>query len=275
MKRPGQQKVFLDAVRALKFLNEHEVRLRGEGKLVGRVMGPVAMHCKVDDPIVAAILEKVCPANRLLGFVTENEADSISLRKEMKGNNQADIFTVQNTTLESAAISVAVMKEVFSDIRCQGYLSDFIRCPDLINMFLNNMQKIHSVPWARTTALLDNNVLRRGFELTKSNTSFRIFCDHGRGGGGGGGVVEYVGRKSRYASAGSPPNTNICNVTGKYIVQVGTDGKDRDTQGGDVEVQRQQLEGNIERVRELLRRGGGTCSGAWQRETTTTRPYWA
>jgi hypothetical protein len=90
----------------------------------------------------------------------------------------------------------------------QGYLSDFVKCPDVVRSFLHMNSGVHNILWARHTpnsvnvdlnALCPQNI--KEFRFYQHETA-NVRSDKG------GEVTEYSGRKSRYA-VNSAPSTSI------------------------------------------------------------------
>lgn len=237
-------RLFRDTVIAMNWLEQNEELLTQQNR---RIIGPIALQIKTRDNACAAMLEQIIPLNRLLGFLVTNDSDATFLKKKLRGDMklQVDIFTMKNVSRETPKLPYS--EEMVRRIQdhhipgLQGYLYRQIECDDIVRSFLFSFQALHTILWGRTegSSNITTDQLMTlcppgvpGFRLfmhEKSNAvntpSRSSSTPQRRDGGAGSSIIEFNGRKSRYAP-NAPPSTASFVVTPKGLITAGSGGDD-------------------------------------------------
>mmetsp|Transcript_8903 Transcript_8903/g.8810 ORF Transcript_8903/g.8810 Transcript_8903/m.8810 type:complete len:1147 (-) Transcript_8903:579-4019(-) len=141
-----------DVLRAMDWMDkEHDGHL-SSGRLKAEVYGPVAMHMKVADPAVAAMIERTVAKSKLYAFLTQNEADYTFVKHELRDRLglRIDVFNMSNPALPKPSLSKEYLSE-FQDIGMIGYLGDQVECPSVVRSYLSVWNNLHLIMWARST----------------------------------------------------------------------------------------------------------------------------
>eukprot|EP01039_Chlorochromonas_danica_P006137 gene6137-6757_t len=259
-----QDRLLRDTVQAMEFFRDHEDRLRREGKLTGPIFGPVALYLTVKDPACVVMLEKAIPLNRLMGFVTLNDQDSRFLKQEVRDRMglRIDIYTMNNVaTNHPLPYDASYLRHRVHNQMEIAYLSEQVVCPDEIRAYLYTFCALHAVLWTRTSQQITNDVLQ-GICPTGVNT-FKLYVHDTRtrsSGGGDGGmkIIEYSGRRSRYAT-NLPPSTASSLCYPRNILSAGKP-QEVDDKRQELLERRQDIQNEVTRIEQSLRATHSTLS---------------
>lgn len=195
-------------------------KMRRGNAFSGEVLGPVAMHLKVNDPACAAIIEKIVPVNRMYGFVARNESDGDLLKAEfLKARLTTNIYTMNNTSFPKPP----PVPQMPMDIGVQGYIGDQVQCPDLIRAFLNNFHYLHSTLWCRLNdrhpaALVTDKVSEALLNWSRAQglgQQVRLYTDRVKPRQE---ITEYIFKVSNYAGSSNAITQSSQGVTGKNMI---------------------------------------------------------
>lgn len=191
-----------DIVNAMDWIESNRQRIRGE------CYGPVIAEIQVSNPIVAAMVEKFIPHQKLMYFVVSNSEDEKLLRNELRNNRklQINISTIKHRDMIPSPYtnSIQILKNDFPGL--QGLLSAQIRMPDLVRVFLNNFASIDSALWASGHNLISQIAPEKMSNLcSNTNRYFRLYVAELDQRGSVKEIIDYSGTKSRY-SPNDPPS---------------------------------------------------------------------
>lgn len=186
-----------DSLSAMDWFSENEENLRANHRIQGEVYGPVAMFCDVTDPYCAAMIENMVPTTRLLGFIVQCDSDRDFLKKEFRRlNYEIDIVVMQNPEISNHRAFSTSQLDQLRDINIQGYLSDQIKCPDIIRSYLYLWHNVQSALWARPTQKTSISEHHMNSLTSGHNKSFKLFVHSVKDNN----LIVYNGSTSRFQS---------------------------------------------------------------------------
>jgi len=243
-----QKRSIDDCIKAMDWMDANLERLA----LRGQVLGPVAMHCDVLCPAAALCMERCVGTPKLLGFLVEHNEDASLLIRELKPLRLfVDIFTMTHREVPPQALAADKLKTDFQQWGLQGYLSDFLRCPDLVRVYLCNFGHLNNIPLSRfdSVQLPDELLQRLGSALLSRGALTMKMFNHEpnprRPSNGTMSIGEYSCRKSRYAG-NAPLSISSSRVLGSLGLLRVTAGAGEGE--GDVGQQRQALTTALDRL---------------------------
>lgn len=199
-----------DTLKAMEIID----KLTLENKFSEDVFGPIGMYCSSKDPACAIMIEKAIPINRLMGFVAQSDKDANLLKAELRDRNnlQVDVLTVKNCEVVLQA-KRPYSREAMSQLSghgIAGYLADQLDCPDIIRAYLYSFHQLNTILWGRTS----NGFRGDQFKALCPDgvNGFRLFVHDPKATDGSsrysfaGSIMEYTGRRSRYAPPSAAPS---------------------------------------------------------------------
>lgn len=135
----------------IKFMDKFRLE-KGKAGFEKEVYGPVGLHLNINDPVVAAMLEKAIPRARMLTYIVQTENDERKLRAM---NARVNITTIKNASLDERPHS----KQSLADMHIpglEGYLTDLVTCPLVVKTFLNDVLSL----FGHLVARPGNNAIR-------------------------------------------------------------------------------------------------------------------
>jgi structural maintenance of chromosomes protein 5 len=206
-------------LKAMDWLDNNQTELRRQGKLRGEVMGPVARYVEVADPACAAMLERVIPVSKMLGFVVTCEEDARFMKKVRDDLNLkfVDIYTINDVSVNKPR---PFPDALIQQLGLKGYLAEQVQCPDAIRALFYSFHGLHTVLWGNGTNLsLDQQTAL--FNVAP----FRVYLQDRSGRQQALQVCEFSGKKSRYSDAKSVSSVGINEFT-KYLMSAGSGQED-------------------------------------------------
>jgi hypothetical protein len=192
-----------------------------------------------------------------MGFLVQCSADEKFFSGLIKERDwKIDLFTMVHKDVHHASVSSSALRAAFAEFQVEGYLADFVTCPDVVMAFLCNFGYLHVTPFARfNSAQLPDAFLSRIASTLMARTA--------EGGGGGGSlrlyncevgserrvqISEYFLKRSRYAGPSAPPSISSSQVMASLgVLKVATAGSSsHGERDADFDQQRDRLCASIE-----------------------------
>eukprot|EP01036_Dinobryon_divergens_P026564 gene26564-35232_t len=183
-----------------------------QDKLKGVVHGPVAMLCEVADAAVAMAVEKAAGTAKMLAFLVEDAADGRLLSEEFRRRKMwVDVYTMSHRDCPSLPLTSSALRTEFASFNMQGYLIDFVKCPDIVKAYLSNFVYLHSMPFTKMdSAQVPDELLNR---LSNYFKTIRLYNhEPSRARFGQESVTEYNSKRSKYAGANTPLSSSSSQV---------------------------------------------------------------
>ena len=108
------------------------------------------MLCEVADAAVAMAVEKAAGTAKMLAFLVEDAADGRLLSEEFRRRKMwVDVYTMSHRDCPSLPLTSSALRTEFASFNMQGYLIDFVKCPDIVKAYLSNFVYLHSMPFTK------------------------------------------------------------------------------------------------------------------------------
>jgi hypothetical protein len=108
------------------------------------------MLCEVADPAVAMAMERAVGPAKMLAFLVEHAEDASRMSEEFRRRKLwVDIYTMTHRDCPAVPLSSDALRTEFARFDMQGYLLDFVQCPDIVKAYLSNFAYLHSVPFSK------------------------------------------------------------------------------------------------------------------------------
>lgn len=95
-------------------------------------------------------VEKAVGNAKMLAFLVENAEDGRLLSGEFRRRKLwVDVYTMSHRDCPPQQLSSSELRREFASFNMQGYLVDFVKCPDIVKAYLCNFAYLHVMPYCK------------------------------------------------------------------------------------------------------------------------------